>query len=72
MSSSKRKAGDISTKKVKKNKKNGRSKEDDLSDFEDEFKSDVDGDVSDVGSLADEQDLESELGPDDGLVSNLG
>uniref|UniRef100_A0A0V0GAN5 Alpha-tubulin suppressor n=1 Tax=Triatoma dimidiata TaxID=72491 RepID=A0A0V0GAN5_TRIDM len=67
MSSSKRKAGDVSAKKAKKNKKNGRSKDDDLSDFEDEFKSDVDGDVSDVGSLADEQELESELGPDDGL-----
>ncbi|XP_014250769.1 protein RCC2 homolog [Cimex lectularius] len=65
MSSKRKSTGDAGKRPDKKGKKNGRRK-DELSDFEDEFNSDVDGDVSDVGSQ-DDDDRDSELAVDDGL-----
>lgn len=68
--SSKRKpsASDSSARKNKKIRKNGKRKDEDLSDYDEEYKSDASNDGSDR-SLQDEDDLSDDLGPDDGLVS---
>lgn len=65
--SAKRKSGvpESLTKKNKKLRKNGKRGDDDLSDFEDEFKSDASNDGSE-GSVVDDE-LSEDLGPDDGL-----
>lgn len=66
--SSKRKpsASDSSARKNKKIRKNGKRKDEDLSDYDEEYKSDASNDGSDR-SLQDEDDLSDDLGPDDGL-----
>lgn len=70
--SSKRKSGasDAHSRKNKKVRKNGKRKEDDLSDFDDEFKTDASNDGSDA-SIHDEEDLSDDLAADDGLVSTF-